>query len=102
MREGITVQHDPSSKKDGPEQVFLPDELSHDHALEDLGQLTASVVHDVNNQLTAILCAAPLLARAVAGNEAAALLTEEIRAAAERAAELTRRALSVVRRGSPR
>jgi signal transduction histidine kinase len=95
MREGSNVQDDPSSKRD----AFLQDELSHEHAFEDLGHLTASVVHDVNNQLTAILCAVPLLTRQVAGNEAATMLTEEIRAAAERAAELTRRALTVVRRG---
>jgi signal transduction histidine kinase len=102
MREAITVQDDPFSTEEVHRQGFLQDELSHDHALEDLGHLTATVVHDVNNQLTAILCAVPLLARAVAGNEAAALLAEEIRAAAERAAELTRRALSVVRRGRSR
>jgi signal transduction histidine kinase len=97
VQEVTIVQHNASSKGDARGALPVPEEPGREHALEDLGQLTAAVVHDVNNQLTAILCAVPLLSRSVADNETASMLANEIRGAAERAAELTRRALAVTR-----
>jgi signal transduction histidine kinase len=84
--------------RDVTEQRRLEDELRHLRRLEDLGYLTASVVHDFNNLLTAILCSTALLGKEVTGSALASELTREIRSAAERAASLTRQVLSFLRR----
>jgi signal transduction histidine kinase len=84
--------------RDVTAQRRVEDELRHLRRLEDLGYLTASVVHDFNNLLTAILCSASLLEREVSTQESAVTLASDIRLAAERAAGLTRRVLSFLRR----
>jgi signal transduction histidine kinase len=66
------------------------------HRLESLGQLAAGVAHDFNNLLGVILNCTTLLAPQVTGTMAAADVGE-IRAAAERAARLTRQLLTFAR-----
>ncbi len=84
--------------RDVTAQRRVEEELRHLRRLEDLGYLTASVVHDFNNLLTAILCSASLLERETSAQESALSLASDIRLAAERAAGLTRRVLSFLRR----
>jgi CheY-like chemotaxis protein len=88
------VRNDPSSTgfRDATE------ELRHLRRLADLGYLTASVVHDFNNLLTAILCSVELLERDVADRQNPSELARDIRDAAERATGLTRRVLAFLRK----
>jgi signal transduction histidine kinase/CheY-like chemotaxis protein len=88
--------------RDVTEQRHLEQELRHLRRFEDLGYLTASMVHDFNNLLTAILCSVSLLDRDVEGQESPAALAGDIRDAAERAAGLTRRVLAFLRRDASR
>jgi hypothetical protein len=74
------------------------EELRHLRQLEDVGHLTASVVHDFNNVLTAIVCATAVLEGDVVGQERASTMAREIRTAAERGASLVRQVLSLLRR----
>ncbi|HEX3344182.1 MAG TPA: ATP-binding protein, partial [Polyangiaceae bacterium] len=74
------------------------EELRHLRRVDSLGYLTASVVHDFNNVLTAIVCATSLLVGDVAGQERPSALAREIRGAAERATGLIRQMLSLLRR----
>ncbi len=67
------------------------------HRLESLGQLAGGVAHDFNNLLGVILNYATLSGRSVDDETVAADL-EEIRAAAERGAALTRQLLTFARR----
>ena len=66
------------------------------HRLESLGQLAAGVAHDFSNLLGVILNCTTMLAPQVTGTRAAADVGE-IRAAAERAARLTRQLLTFAR-----
>jgi hypothetical protein len=83
--------------RDVTEQRRVEDELRHLRRLESIGLLTASVVHDFNNVLTAIVCSSALLAHQVADQEKPAELARDIQQAAERAAGMTRRTLSILR-----
>jgi signal transduction histidine kinase len=74
------------------------EDLGHLRRLADLGYITASVVHDLNNLLTAILCSIELLERDVADPSRPSVLIRDIRDAAERATGLTRRVLAFLRR----
>jgi two-component system cell cycle sensor histidine kinase/response regulator CckA len=73
-------------------------ELRHLRRLESMGFMTASVVHDFNNVLTAMVCSAAVLSRTVEGQEAPAALAQSILSAGERATGLIRRVLRVLRR----
>jgi len=84
--------------RDVTERRRLEEELRHLRQLEDVGHLAASVVHDFNNVLTAIVCATSVLVGDVAGQERPSALARDIRGAAERAAGLIRQVLSLVRR----
>jgi two-component system, cell cycle sensor histidine kinase and response regulator CckA len=84
--------------RDITERRRLEEELRHLRQLEDVGHLAASVVHDFNNVLTAIVCATSVLVGDVAGQERPSALARDIRGAAERAAGLIRQMLSLVRR----
>jgi PAS domain S-box-containing protein len=66
--------------------------------LESLGQLAGGVAHDFNNLLGVILNYSTLLIRQLAADPTAAADLEEIRAAAERGASLTRQLLAFARR----
>ncbi len=84
--------------RDITERRRLEEELRHLRQLEDVGHLAASVVHDFNNVLTAIVCATSILAGDVVGQERPQALARDIRSAAERAAGLIRQVLSLLRR----
>jgi two-component system cell cycle sensor histidine kinase/response regulator CckA len=84
--------------RDVTEQHKLKDEVRHLRSVEAVGLLTASVVHDFNNLLTAIVCSSALLSTEVGGQGRPAELAREIRSAGERAAGLVRRVLSILRR----
>jgi PAS domain S-box-containing protein len=84
--------------RDITERRRLEEELRHLRQLEDVGHLAASVVHDFNNVLTAIVCATSVLVGDVAGQERPSALARDIRGAAERAAGLIRQVLSLFRR----
>jgi two-component system cell cycle sensor histidine kinase/response regulator CckA len=74
-------------------------ELRHLRAVELTGLVTASVVHDFNNLLTAILGASTLLARAVETAAPAQQLAREVLDSAQRAAALVQQ-IRVRTRGS--
>jgi two-component system cell cycle sensor histidine kinase/response regulator CckA len=84
--------------RDVTRQRKVNDELHHLRRLEAIGLLTASVVHDFNNVLTAIVCSSALMSSEVSGQERPAELAHEIRSAAERATGLVRQVLSILRR----
>ena len=77
-------------------------ELQYHNAqkLETIGRLTSSVVHDFNNQLVPIAGYADLLCRHLDDHDSRRRDAEEIRAAAYRAARLTRQLLLFGRRES--
>ena len=80
----------------------LENRLHQAERLESLGQLAGGVAHDFNNLLAVILNCAAFVAEATAGNESARADVEQIRAAAERAATLTRQLLIFGRREQAR
>lgn len=84
--------------RDVTERRRMEDELRHLRQFEDVGHLTAAAVHDFNNALTAIVCATSVLEGDVVGQERASAMALDIRVAAERAAGLVRRVLSLQRR----
>jgi signal transduction histidine kinase len=71
------------------------DELHHLRALESVGFLTASIVHDFNNLLFAIVGSASALARFVEPGTAFATIVSDINEAAERATTLVRQILDL-------
>jgi signal transduction histidine kinase len=80
----------------------LENRLHQAERLESLGQLAGGVAHDFNNLLAVILNCAAFVAKATADNESARADVEQIRAAAERAATLTRQLLIFGRREQAR
>lgn len=70
----------------------------HAQKLETIGRLASSVAHDFNNQLVPIAGYAELLCRSLPEDDRRASDAREIRAAAERAARLTRQLLLFGRR----
>jgi len=73
-------------------------QLQHAQKLESLGMLAGGVAHDFNNILVAILGNLELAEEDVSEEHPAQELLQEIRVAAERAAQLTRRLLAFGRR----
>jgi len=80
----------------------LENRLHQAERLESLGQLAGGVAHDFNNLLAVILNCAAFVAKATADNDSARADVEQIRAAAERAAALTRQLLIFGRREQAR
>ena len=78
------------------ERQFLQERLDQSQRLESLGQLAGGVAHDFNNLLAVILIHAQFVADQTEGQVRADV--EQIRAAAERAAGLTRQLLVFGRR----
>jgi len=89
IREGLQAQ---------AERVRLETQLNQSRRLESLGQLAGGVAHDFNNLLAVILNCASFVAEETGGNEAVLADVEQIRSAAERAAQLTRQLLIFGRR----
>jgi signal transduction histidine kinase len=69
--------------------------------VESLGQFTASLVHDFNNLLTPIACVSAILEAELAHDERNGPLAREVRDAADRATNLARQMMSLVRREPP-
>jgi len=82
------------------EHAALEDELRQAQKIEAIGQLAGSVAHDFNNMLTAILGYAELLTEQIGPDKPIGRDLQEIVAAAERAAALTRQLLAFGRKQS--
>jgi signal transduction histidine kinase len=80
------------------ERERMENRLHQSQRLESLGQLAGGVAHDFNNLLAVILNCASFVAEATAGNDSVRADVEQIRTAAERAAQLTRQLLIFGRR----
>jgi PAS domain S-box-containing protein len=84
--------------KDVTERLRLEEQLRQSQKMEAIGQLAGGIAHDFNNLLTAILGFCGLLERQVGANTQMRGDVAEIRHAAGRAAELTRKLLAFGRR----
>jgi len=84
--------------RDVTERHARDEEVKHLRRLESIGFLTASVVHDFNNVLTAMVCSASVLSHMLDADDARAALAESIMSAGDRATGLVRRVLRVLRR----
>jgi nitrogen-specific signal transduction histidine kinase/CheY-like chemotaxis protein len=84
--------------RDVTERLTLEHQLRHAQKLDALGRLSGGIAHDFNNVLTAILAGAHLLSQNLSDHPELAGDADEIRAAAQRGAELTRKLLAFGRR----
>jgi PAS domain S-box-containing protein len=80
------------------ERRVLETRLNQSERLESLGRLAGGIAHDFNNLLAVILNYANFVSEELEGNSAARADLGQIRAAAERASELTRQLLAFARR----
>ena len=80
------------------ERQALEQELHQSERLESLGQLAGGIAHDFNNLLAAIMNYAGFVAEETADRPAVRADAEQIQAAAQRAARLTRQLLIFGRR----
>lgn len=85
-------------KREDAQRRSLEERLHQSQRLESLGQLAGGVAHDFNNLLAVILNYATFVAEETGDNEAVRSDVEQIRAAAERAARLTKQLLIFGRR----
>ncbi|MBW2529658.1 MAG: response regulator [Deltaproteobacteria bacterium] len=83
---------------DRTEAARFESQMLHSQRMEAVGRLAGGVAHDFNNLLTVILGAAQLLERSLDSGSDALRHAADIRDAAERAGELTRRLLAFGRR----
>jgi two-component system, cell cycle sensor histidine kinase and response regulator CckA len=83
---------------DVSERLRLEEQLRQAQKMEAVGRLAGGVAHDFNNVLTAVLGYAELALLKVADNDPLHQDLEEIRAAGERAAALTRQLLTFSRK----
>lgn len=83
---------------DMTERKQLEAQLLQAQKMEAIGRLTGGIAHDFNNQLFVIMGYTEMLLRAVAHDPTLRRPVEEIRSAAERAAQLTRQLLAFGRR----
>jgi signal transduction histidine kinase len=75
----------------------LKKEVSHLRQAESLGLMAATVIHDLNNLLTPLLCFSATLAAELDENSPAAALVADVESLAARAAALTQDALAFAR-----
>jgi PAS domain S-box-containing protein len=83
--------------KDVTERLRLEQQLRQAQKMEAVGRLAGGVAHDFNNILTAILGSAELLIQDLPEGHEHRIDAEEIRRAAQRAADLTRQLLAFSR-----
>jgi two-component system cell cycle sensor histidine kinase/response regulator CckA len=88
--------------RDVTERAQEREELAQLRRIESVGIVAAGAIHDFNNLLTPILCSSTLLSGELEASSRAARMAHEIRAAAERAAALSRQILRIARRSPPR
>lgn len=84
--------------EDVSERHRLEEQLRESQKMEALGRFAGAIAHDFNNVLTAITGFSALIAGELAGDDPLQSELDEIRAAAERAAGLTRQLLTFSRR----
>jgi PAS domain S-box-containing protein len=91
---GATVARDMTAvKRAEAERRLLERRLHRSERLESLGQLATGIAHDFNNLLSAIMSYAEFVADETADRPAVQADAQEIQAAAERGARLTRQLL---------
>jgi PAS domain S-box-containing protein len=90
-----------AAARDVTERNLLEARLRQAQKLEAVGQLTGGVAHDFNNLLQVVLSGLTLMER-IADPGRRAQLAENVRRAAQRGGELTKRLLTVARRQSLR
>lgn len=101
----VTCGPDGSAKRivgtlqDVSERRQLEAKLQQSQRLEGLGVLAGGIAHDFNNLLVGVLANASLAAETLPNDHPAAPLVAEMRAAATRAAELTRELLAYAGKG---
>jgi PAS domain S-box-containing protein len=95
------VTHYVAVKRDVTEVLELRETLAQSQKLEGIGHLAAGVAHDFNNILSAILGYTTLVREGLPPQGPLARDVDEIEAAAQRAAGLTRQLLAFSRKQTP-
>ncbi len=98
IHEGEVVTRAACVLRDVSEQKKLEGQLLQAQKMEAIGQLAGGVAHDFNNILSVILGYCHLLKRGLSGDAKQAERLEQVVAAAERAAQLTRALLAFSRK----
>ena len=83
---------------DVSERQELEQQLQHHRRMEAVGRLAGGVAHDFNNLLTVIIGYSDLIARRLGPDHALAADIDAVRAAGQRAADLTEKLLTISRR----
>lgn len=102
----ISMVRDPSGgpvgfvavNRDVSNELQLEAQLAHAQRMETIGRLTGGIAHDFNNLLSVILGSSEFLLAETPADDSRRADLEEIRAAGERAAALTRQLLAFGRR----
>ncbi|HUG40165.1 MAG TPA: ATP-binding protein [Longimicrobiales bacterium] len=100
-REWVGTGSDITERRDA-ERLLLAkeDELRQAHKMEAVGRLAGGVAHDFNNLLTAILGPVAMAQDQLPADHPARAELEDIRTAAQRAADLTRQLLALSRQST--